>query len=127
MARGGGSRTSRDQRDDYSVASLSELLGPSPPPAPVFVPPLYSPLTEVEDLRTWHPEGDDRPVRGVPSAATRTYLPSFSSGQLAFANPSRVVVCARRHQRREVLFAMRRTRKGAGARRRRTWRSNVSC
>lgn len=46
---------------------------------------------------------------------------------MAFEAPKRVLVCVRRKQRREVLHALNKTRKGAGARKRRNQWSNVSC
>lgn len=48
--------------------------------------------------------------------------------RIAFANPERVVTCIKRKTRRQVMFAMRKTGKGAQRRRRhRNWRSNISC
>lgn len=47
---------------------------------------------------------------------------------IKFAVPQEVAVCVRRKQRREVLFAMRRTGKGSKRKdRRRTYFSDVSC
>lgn len=48
--------------------------------------------------------------------------------KFSFAVPRKVELCVRRHRRREVLFAMRRTGKGSRAvRRRRNYYSGVTC
>lgn len=53
---------------------------------------------------------------------------AFSREPIGFGDPSTVAVCVRRKQRREVLHAYRRTRKGSGAgRRRRNEYSNTKC
>lgn len=79
-------------------------------------------LSELEDRRTWNPEGEYRPARGytasrhrlaivsgVPRAEVRPAArprPFFGvpSG-VGFENPVRVMVCVRRKQRREVIHA----------------------
>lgn len=63
------------------------------------------------------------PNKNNKSAAKGT-VPS----RVKFAVPREVAMCVRRKQRREILFAMRRTGKGSRAkRRRRTFYSNISC
>lgn len=47
--------------------------------------------------------------------------------QLRYTYPDQTAVCLRRKQRREVLHALRRTRKGAGGKKRRSYRSNIHC
>lgn len=95
-------------------------------------------LPEVEDRRLFHPAPRAlRPARELTRAkaqlvgkvkhsvksAVATLLPG-----VAFERPSAVLVCVRRKDRREVLFALKRRGKGSRSRRRRRnqW-SNVSC
>lgn len=62
-----------------------------------------------------------------PDAFGRAVRSSLTAG-LRFAIPEQVGICHRRKSRREVLFALRRTGRGAGAKRRtRTRYSNISC
>lgn len=105
-------------------------------------------LRVVEDRRTFHPLGRMRPAatfsrrdqrRIVEKVqAVRSSYDPFSAfvqpavtlmpaGRPAFAVPSKVAVCVRRKQRREALFAFRKTRKGSGSRRRRNEMSEISC
>lgn len=101
---------------------------------------LNDPLSEVEDRRSFHPQGRHRPALystgplkvkdRSPSKLQRRFgfAPrSQTKGVLTFANPSNVVLCVRRKTRREVLFATRRN--GAGGRRprRRNWTTQISC
>jgi len=48
-------------------------------------------------------------------------------GVMAFRNPEKVAVCVRRHERKEVLHALRRVGRGSGRRRRRNEASNIRC
>lgn len=132
-------RRQKAERDRSSIASFeTELLRPiRPAVAPiVYVP--RSVLPEVEDRRVFHPVKKHRPallVSGLPAQlkirkpqvrgrVLRTVVPRGVS----FEAPRQVAVCVRRKDRREVLFANRQTRRGAGARRRRrNWWSEISC
>lgn len=135
------------QRDDSSIATdyevLREFITKPKPYTPVVAPPLHLPSF---DARKWHPE----PVRPVsePRSASRLTLPRESAvrrsggrsdppertaaralpSQLTFSQPKQVSICVRRKARREVLFAKAKTRKGAGAsRRKRSQWSNIQC
>lgn len=118
------------ERDDNSIANLEyELLEP---PLNALDDARRLILTEIEDNRTWHPEGNRRPVGVTASRAARSLSivtnPGSTRSSIAFANPPQIPVCARRARRREVLFALNRTGRGAMSRkRRRTWRSDISC
>jgi len=105
-------------------------------PRPVIRP---LPLTLFEDLRTFHPLEEARPVGVVsrrdarrlierPRKAAYAARDPFPSLRLGFAVPQKVVKCVRRKQRREALFAFGRTGAGSQARRRRRdqW-SDVQC
>lgn len=91
-------------------------------------------LTEIEDRRSHHPLGVHRPARqdtGHPvkphKVAKPTKFRQLSAG-FQFAQPERTLICVRRKQRKEVLFAKRKTGKGVRRRRpRRTWLSNIGC
>lgn len=104
------------------------------------------PLSEVQDNRTWDPEdkprakttSGGRPRIDVKSntrkaaQAAKLFHPSSLVGEvtsrLGFKVPGTVIHCIRRAMRREVLFAIRKTRKGSGAKkRRRTDYSDIDC
>jgi len=94
-----------------------------------------------EDRRRWHPAGLLRPAAVLGSISSRRlverprqswgpakYRDPFPSLRLGFAIPEKVVVCVRRKQRREVIFATGSAGKGARQKqRRRNYMSEVSC
>lgn len=127
------------------VLSPSHRLTPS---TPYVLPDLDpGPLTEVEDRRTYHPLGPNRPARtlgGTPARITvadrpaskrqrasgfhRKLRSSHTKAVLAFAEPKRVLICIRRQRRKEVLHALGRAGRGGAKRHpRRSWHSEVSC
>lgn len=109
----------------------------------------FSPLRELEDRRSYHPDGRSRPARTFSSPgsrltvvdrvfaprtagridASRSYsaLWSGTRASVAFANPSRTIICVRRQQRREVLHALHKTRSGRGGRSHWSEYSNIRC
>lgn len=117
------------------------------PLAKLHSPPLVSPsnrslILSLEDRREHHPERLYRPARALfksdallsPAALPATKRTRRNAQHfavpfgLSFSVPKRVSLCVRRHQRKEVLFALKKTGKGARARRhRRNWWSNVKC
>lgn len=63
------------------------------------------------------------PIRkGVINDSTR-----LDRGVMAFRDPHKVAVCVRRHERREVLHALRRVGRGSGKKRRRNEASDIKC
>jgi len=99
-------------------------------------------LRSIEDRRTWHPEGPQRPARTLSRARQRFTLveplkrnqkrtPAYSgvNATVAFAAPESVAVCVRRQQRKEVLHARKKTGRGKGRQKRprRSWYSSISC
>lgn len=137
-------RSKQVERDPLEIAIGPMLL---PASLPSLVSPLLpSPvlLDEIEDRRLFHPLGDVRPavaftgldgrigvkpggVRGARYSPVVRASPTISS-TVGFRDPRKVLVCVRRKQRREVMFALRKTKRGAGARRhRRNYHSEVSC
>lgn len=89
-------------------------------------------VRSIEDRRTWHPAGPIRPAGAVSRGSRRIVqgksVPGFfPPNNLRFSVPRDVAMCVRRKSRREVMFAKRKTRKGAGASRRRSWFSKIGC
>lgn len=86
----------------------------------------FSPSVPVVSSESWA-----RAVPGKPSPSSRPRGgPTFGRpprAQFQFVNPDRVAVCVRRERRREVMFAKKLTRKGAGGAKRRNWWSDVKC
>lgn len=146
-----GTKEFSDERDTSDVASPAAR--PSVPP-PVNQP-LDRPYQEIEDRRTFHPSGPNRPARrktGAPArlqlrdpinASQRNKAKRFwdrllregrrstslqTKAKIGFNEPERVLTCVRRQRRKEVMHALRKTKRGAGSKRRRyTWRSQLSC
>ncbi len=92
-------------------------------------------LREVEDMRTWHPQRDDRTFKRLDGTEA-TYVTQTEDknkfrkiGQTYFSDPRKVTICKRRKERRESLFAGRKVGKGKGStkKRRRTYKSNIRC
>lgn len=141
-------RKSKRQRDTFAIANrrLSVSLSPSRS----IVDKISQSLRLVEDRRQWHPEGTFAPARSVSSPRHRLTVVdrpvrrqtqknrarfagfgkmlSQTKATLAFEAPTRLAVCIRRSQRREVLHALRKTGKGSSRKpRRRSWMSEISC
>lgn len=89
----------------------------------------------VEDRRLYDPRRSFRPARMVdgrkagPLVAGRSPSgrPAFLSPRVEFPDPKRTLVCVRRQERKEVLFAKKLTRRGSGGGKRRTWLSDIVC
>lgn len=88
------------------------------------------------DRRTFHPDGRFRPAPTLVRAARRLVVarpqkPRLSVSQLnhriGFAIPKKVLICVRRKERREVIFARRGHGKGARSPKTRNIWSNVKC
>lgn len=118
-----------------SSRSLTSLLRTPYPLAP-------GPLVDVEDRRRHHPLMEWAPPKIITGNPARiAHKNKFSRPhklagftvpgvptKVRFKAPAKTLLCIRRAQRKEVLFAKRKTRKGAGAsRRRRNPFSEVSC
>lgn len=129
-------RRSNKQRDTSDIASVDTLLGfpavapLTPSPAPLLTPFAdigSDPLTEIEDRRTFHPEGEARSARSLSGAANHRLMAPLhhASFQIGFEKPKQVLVCVRRKTRREVLFAKKKG--NGGARKRRNYYSGIKC
>lgn len=116
----------------WPLTTFSNALGFSPEPA--------------FDLRTWnfeqprrivrvdHPHRTVRPIvqqkrpaSGRSTVAAYQRANSTPWASLASPVPSRTLHCIRRKERKQVLFAKRLTRKGAGSSRRHTELSSIGC
>lgn len=129
------------ERDLNRIATLEHVLRPAEPALNLrrFVRVSLAPSL-VDDRRTFHPERAYRPALRFSGVKATVGLVDKHSSQpgrrvlrqtrapIAFKAPEGVVVCVRRKQRREVLFALNRTGRGSKARRRvRSFWSGVSC
>lgn len=142
MARGRRSKVQVNvrQRDPAAIAKPNESL----------LSRVNTPLnlTEIEDNRMFNPEAAftrpplniygrpsrytvSAPVVRVSTRAPYVFKRPFGLNSvpvgLRFRAPLEVLVCIRRKQRREIMFAMRLRKKGAGSGRRRNRFSEVSC
>lgn len=144
MAKGRSSRGSAHG----TPSSLTTLLSPSQPSplvtsAVADVERLWQQQQEFFDpnrivgLRGVHPLWDERryhpqkpkPTHAAIRSATQLYHSTKSiASPLRFRAPNLVTVCIKRNIRKEVLHALKRTRKGSqrGNRRRNQW-SNIKC
>jgi len=78
------------------------------------------------DRRLYRPDRSTRPPATNKPGASRVQVGRRLSS-LKFADPRFVSICVRRQQRKEVLFARKLTRKGAGAKKRKNFWSDISC
>lgn len=119
------------QRDHNTIANTHPHRVAAPTLNRAFGHPVsrvdLSPLTDVQDLRTWHPDPIHR-RQAFKSGRVGARIINPAGDRLSWRRPARLAVCVRRQERKEVLHALRRTGKGARSpRRRRTWLSSVSC
>lgn len=142
-------RRTRERSEETSDFSndLKTLLR-SPSQSPYVVQPLVhhtSPssqvLSDIEDRRTWHPQAEQRPARSFDRPTHSLVVPRHPKNvnksragasalphQVQFDAPNKVLVCVRRAQRKQVLFALKKTGKGAKARKhRRSYYSDIRC
>lgn len=106
---------------------------------------LQSPLSLYEDRRTFNPEGDLAPARSFNQSRHRLIYPNsqpnvnknrtpsntrtikYPSASIAFDNPDKVLICARRKIRKEVLHALKKSGKTGQRRPRYNYYSKISC
>lgn len=97
-------------------------------------------LREIEDRRTWHPQGPQRAARSFNRPLHRLALPNtsnayedlfspFKMARVAFDTPRNVLVCVRRKIRREVMHALGFAGSGSGSQKPRKYSeySHISC
>lgn len=116
---------------DVSIPSLRDVLRYELRPAPLLIPlpsPTTSQVRQYGDRRLFRPDRIIAPPPAVTRASARVVASSNRSfNTLRFADPKLVTICARRKERREVLFAKRLTRKGSGSSKRNNFWSRISC
>lgn len=134
MGRHSSRRNRPVERDTPSIANdISSLLGPDGPTlaplSPLSTPVTQSVLTEVEDRRQYSPYDHPRTMDGTPARVVPSPFRDVTAltHDMSFEAPRRVLVCARRKERREVLIAKKLHRKGAGGSRRRNIWSDIKC
>lgn len=133
-------RNNRKRRD---TSAISNHRLPSFVPSRSVFSDSMSDLSEIEDRRRWHPEGEFSPARGYSKLSTTLTRstpnvnrpnPRPKSARLfisdlkeTFTEPKRVAICVRRQIRKEVLHALRQT--GGTGQNRPTYNANsmVSC
>lgn len=150
MSRGRSNR-GRREANDFSNRRLpfsSEAYRRFPSTSHIVAPLAFGgsdPLLVFEDRRQWHPEGATRPARSFSSprhrlvahsrstqknpdrfASVRAF-PASTFSTVAFAAPSRVLICVRRQIRREVMHAMGHAGKVGQRRPRYSEYSSISC
>lgn len=112
---------------------------------PLFRPPSLSPLSMFEDRRRFHPAGPlrsprtfsrrpyrlvlhDRKYATVKSSPRNRFLfPSQTKAVIAFDAPRSVLVCVRRHRRKEVLHALGKAGRVGQRKPKRNFYSSVHC
>lgn len=105
-----------------SADAILKMLRPLP------VPQQTTSRQLVEDRRQFHPMRTVRPARTLRGTPARITVKSFADPRWQFEHPRRVLVCVRRKERRQVMFALKRTGKGSRSRRRRrNYFSEVKC
>lgn len=131
-----------DGRNAISPGSLDALLSPVSPSTVLSHPLKSDPALEIEDRRSYNPEGEFRSPKSrsqTTSTVVRDRKPSLRQALfkykpnsqtraiIAFAQPNSVILCQRREARRQVLFAKKKTRGQSGRPRRRSWTTYISC
>lgn len=129
-------------RDHNNIASdpLDSFLTPVVRPkhvtnaTPTTTQYLPKSLRQIEDRRTWHPDGaQKRPPATVHSSKAKLAVAPPQKNKrilphrIAFQAPKSVLVCIRRKMRAEVLHALKRTRRGSGSPKHRTAFSDIKC
>lgn len=121
MARGSKSRNRSNERDTQFVANR--------PVARASARVVTSPLSLIQDLRSWDPEPATRPALTFSGqvATVGAYSPKkvtarsrkMLANAIGFHAPSQVLICVRRKRRKEVLHALFKTGRGSGRGRKR--------
>ncbi|UDN67494.1 hypothetical protein [robinz microvirus RP_32] len=124
---------SKNRQRDLSTQqfrSLDSLLSFKLRPPPVLLPvPSFTQKQVLDsgDRRLFQPDRSTRPPHTPRPGSSRVVATAQKLSALRFADPRFVAVCVRRKIRKEVLFALRKTRKGGGARKHKNFWSDISC
>jgi len=124
------SKSTPSQRD-LSMRSLETLLTFKlrPPPVLIPVPSFTRPqVLQAGDRRLWQPDASTRPPHTPRPGSSRVVANQYKKlSALKFADPRFVGICVRRNIRREVMFALKRTKRGSGSSKKRNFWSAISC
>lgn len=116
---------------DYLNQSLATLLHSPIRPMPLLLPlPNPTPIQVLPyagDRRRFNPSDSTQAPAAVRSGASRVVADPWRPSGTRFADPKYVGICARRKVRKEVLFAKRLTRSGAGSKKHFNFWSKVKC
>lgn len=128
MAKNSNSKRQRDFSNP-TYQSLDSLLSFRLRPPPLLLPlpdALPAAVLDVGDRRLWRPDAGTVGPAAVQRSARRL-VASEPAHTTAFSDPRLVALCVRRKIRREVIMALKKNRKGAGAKRRRNEWSDIKC
>jgi len=119
------------QRDNLNPSLTTLLNGPLIRPPLRLLPLPYNPypqevLPYAGDRRQFTPDASTAPPRAVTRNASKV-VAGKQPAAVRFSDPQFVGICARRQIRKEVLHALKRTRKGAGSKKHFNFWSKVSC
>jgi len=126
---------SNKRRDTSRIANDFSLPFDMPSPRSMTY------LSEIEDRRNYHPSGVTSPARSFsrpqhtlvtpgpknPDRVGNSIRSSTLPSAVAFQAPTKVLVCVRRHIRKEVLHALQKTGKSGQKRPRRSYYSDIHC
>lgn len=114
----------------YLNEPLATLLNSPIRPMPLLLPLIQPTYQEVlpyaGDRRFFNPSATTEPVKGATRSSGRV-VAGNNFVSYAFQKPELVGICARRAIRREVLHALKRTKRGAGSSKHYNFWSKVSC
>lgn len=121
----------KPRQRDFSTShqSLDSLLTfklrppPSLLPLPSFTP---SQVLDAGDRRLFEPGRSTRPPH-TPRPGSSRVVAGTKFSSLRFADPRFVGICVRRKIRKQVLFALHKTRKGSSGGRKHNFWSSISC
>jgi len=120
----------RDFSTSHTTQSLESLLTFKLRPPPNLLPlPSFTTQQVLDsgDRRTFEPGRSTRPPHTPRPGSSRVVASTRSLNSLKFADPRFVGICVRRHIRKQVLFALKKTRKGSSGGRKRNFWSEISC
>lgn len=127
-------KRSRRRRDSEKAQHFSNPRLLSPVRTVVSRPHVTAtPLREIEDRRSYHPLDFFRPARQLSGHPAKPHVQKTNKAapqvmrSLRFAVPEQTAICVRRNQRKEVLFAKKKTRRGSGSKKHFNWFSKISC
>lgn len=127
------SSSSRQRRGVTNTASVPTLPFGSPPSRAVYRHQME--LFPVQDNRVFHPDGPLRSQLTTTgqkhSLVAKNHSTSrpdpFAPMRIAFQRPKRLLVCIRRHMRKEVMFAKNKAGRSGQKRPTRNFYSSISC